>query len=431
MKVDLAFGRSGVVVDLPDGFHYLNLASHSTTPLLDVETELRQALDAPIASAALGDLARGKRSAAIAICDITRPAPNALTLPPLLRCLEQSGIPRDGITIVIATGLHRAATKAEILEICGSEVLSKYNVVNHDACDMAGHVYVGTTQSGTPAYIDQRFISADLHITLGLIEPHLMAGFSGGRKLIAPGLAAQETIKVLHSSKFMRDPLSAEGFIEGNILHRELLEIARLARHDFILDVVLTRDRKLSGIYAGNPEQAHLRGTSYVSQVLLEQLEEPLDGVITSAAGYPLDMTFYQAIKGITAASHVVKPGGRILLIAACEQGAGAPEFREMLSTYPSDREFLRTLLHAPVITDQWQLEKLGLVTMQHRVFFYVPGLPKEYWTSLWGDAFPTLDAALDAFFAGMPAAAKIGVIPDGPYVLAKARPERAPVSAG
>lgn len=420
MKAKLAFGRGVLTVDLPDRFHYLTLDARSAKPLMDARKALDCAIEAPIASPTLKALARGKRSAAISVCDITRPAPNSQTLPPLLHCLEQAGIPRDAITILIATGLHRAATEAEILEICGPEVASRYKVVNHDARDLAAHRYLGTTTSGTPIYIDERFISADLHITIGLIEPHLMAGFSGGRKLVAPGLAAQETIKVLHSPKFMRELRAAEGFIKDNPLHRELVEIARIARHDFMLDVALTRDREIAGIFAGNPVNAHLKGTEFVTRVMLEQLDQPFDGVITSAAGYPLDLTFYQAIKGITAASHIAKPGGQILLIAECAEGAGAPEFQQMLRSFPSRGEFMNKILHAPVTVDQWQLEKLALVTADRGLFFFVPGLPTEYWTSLWGSAFHTLAAALNAFFAGMPEGASIGIIPDGPYVLAK-----------
>jgi nickel-dependent lactate racemase len=420
MQAKLAFGRGVLTFDCPDEFRYLTLDARSAKPLADARTELSCALEAPIASHPLKVLAQRKKSAAIAVCDITRPAPNPQTLPPLLHCLEQAGIPRDAITILIATGLHRAATNSEILEICGPGVASKYEVVNHDARDLASHCYLGTTAAGTPIYIDERFISADLHITLGLIEPHLMAGFSGGRKLVAPGLAAQETIKVLHSPKFMREPRSAEGFIIDNPLHRELLEIARIARHDFLLDVTLTRERAIAGVFAGNPVEAHLKGAEFVTCVMLEQLDKPFDGVITSAAGYPLDLTFYQAIKGITAASHIVKPGGQILLVAECEEGAGASEFREMLRSYRSDSEFMNKILHAPVTVDQWQLEKLALVTANRRVSFFVPGLPMEYWKNLWGPAFHSLTDALNRFFAHMPGGATIGIIPDGPYVLAK-----------
>jgi nickel-dependent lactate racemase len=192
------------------------------------------ALDSPIGASPLEALARGRGSAAISVCDITRPAPNRLVLPPVLSRLERAGIPPERITILIATGLHRPATDSEIREICGDEVAGRYRVVNHNARALAEHRHLGTTASGTPVYIDERFVSAGLHVTLGFIEPHLMLGYSGARKLIAPGLAAQETIKILHSPKFMRDPRAVEGSIEDNPLHRELLEIARMARHDYV-----------------------------------------------------------------------------------------------------------------------------------------------------------------------------------------------------
>ena len=252
MKIELAFGKTGIAAHLPEGFRYRVLEARTATPLPDWQGALDAALDRPIGTLPLAELARGKRSAAISVCDITRPAPNRLTLPPVLRRLEQAGIPREQITILIATGLHRAATDAEIREICGEEIAAAYRVVNHDARNLSSHRHLGVTQSGTPVYIDERFAAADLHITLGFIEPHLMLGYSGGRKLIAPGLAAQETIKVLHSPKFMRDVRAVEGSIEDNPLHRELLEIGRMARHDFMVDVALARDRSIAGVFAGD-----------------------------------------------------------------------------------------------------------------------------------------------------------------------------------
>jgi nickel-dependent lactate racemase len=421
MKIELAFGKIGITANLPLGFRYRVLEARSANPLPDWQGALESALDRPIGVPPLAELARGKRSAAISVCDITRPAPNRLTLPPVLRRLEEAGIPREGITILIATGLHRAATDAEIREICGEEIAAAYRVVNHDARNLSSHRHLGSTQSGTPVYIDERFAAADLHITLGFIEPHLMLGYSGGRKLIAPGLAAQETIKVLHSPKFMRDIRAVEGSIEGNPLHRELLEIARLARHDFIVDVALARDRSIAAVFAGDAELAHRGGVEFVSQVLLQTLEEPVDAVITTSAGYPLDLTYYQCIKGVTAASHIVKPGGSILLVAACTEGAGAPEFARMLGEGMSDWEFLDTIKGAPVTVDQWQLEKLAMVTTRQRLQWYVPGLPPQYHAGLWGESHATIDSAIAALAATLPPDAAIAVIPEGPYVLAKA----------
>lgn len=423
MKVNFAFGRNGLTLDLPEGFEYQVLESRSAAALDDSAAAIATALDAPVGCLPLAELARGKKTAAISVCDITRPAPNREVLPPLLARLEAAGIPRDGITILIATGLHRPATDAEIREICGEETAARYRVVNHHAREISEHRHLGKTASGTPVYVDDRFISADLHITLGFIEPHLMLGYSGGRKLIAPGLAAQETIKVLHSPRFMRDARAAEGSIDDNPLHRELLEIARMARHDFLVDVALGRGaprRPIAAVFAGNPEAAHKKGVEFVSRVMLETLDQPVDAVITTAAGYPLDLTYYQAIKGITAASHIVKDGGKILLLAACQEGVGGPEFARMIKEGLSDSEFMKEIENTPVSVDQWQLEKLAMVTASKKVFYFVPGLPAEYYPLLWGKACASAEEGVRALISDLQPGARVAVIPEGPYVLVR-----------
>ena len=417
VHVDFAFGKKGLTLGLPDGFEYRVLEPRIARPL-DAPMEAIERAVAP-----LGELARGKKSAAISVCDITRPVPNRMTLPPLLAQLEKAGIGRDAVTILIATGLHRPATNAEICEIVGGEVAGSVRVENHYARNLAEHRYLGKTASGTPVYIDQRFVAADLHITLGFIEPHLMLGYSGGRKLIAPGLAAQETIKVLHSSRFMRDPLAHEGSIETNPLHHELLEIARMARHDFLLDVTLGAGkpggRPITGVFAGDPVKAHAEGVEWISNVMLERVGEPVDAVITTAAGYPLDLTFYQAIKGVTAGSHIVRDGGTILLLAECAEGSGAAEFTRMFREM-GDREFMAHIEGRAVEVDQWQLEKLAMVTERLNVLWYVPGVPVDLQGKVWGKSFATAEAARDALFAGLGPEAKVAVIPEGPYVLAQ-----------
>ena len=447
MKTWFAFGKSGLALELPEGFRYQVLEARSAVPLPDSGAAIERALDSPLAGPPLVQLAKGKTSAAISICDITRPAPNRAVLPPLLARLAAAGIARERISILIATGLHRPATETEIREICGERVAGEHPVVNHHARELAEHRYLGDTAAGTPVFIDQRFLSADLHITLGFIEPHLMLGFSGGSKLIAPGLAAEETIKVLHSSRFMRDSRVVEGSIEDNPLHGELLEIARMARHDFLVDVALARGgvvrtpgpppegfgskggfgvrgsyRPIAALFVGEPVAAHRQGMEFVSQVMLETLDEPVDAVITTSAGYPLDLTFYQAVKGITAASHIVKGGGKILLLAECAEGPGGAEFTQLLANHPSDRAFVDEIAGADVVVDQWQLEKLALVTGKAEVLFYIPGLPRQYHASLWGKAYATPEAAVDALTSSLPRGAHIALIPEGPYVLAQVR---------
>jgi len=422
MKVKFAFGRNGIDVALPDGFNYQLIESRTAPALTNAHAAIEAALDNPIGCPPLATLAAGKRSAAISVCDITRPAPNSVTLPPLLRRLHDAGIAKEAITIFIATGLHRPATDDEIQRIVGPEIASTYRVLNHHAREFAQHRSLGATRRGTAVYIDERFMAADLHITLGFIEQHLMLGFSGGRKLIVPGLAAQETIKVIHSPAFIREPLATEGSIAGNPLHAELLEIAAMARHDFMLDVTLTQAREISGVFAGHPHAAHAAGVAFIESTSLETIPEPADAVITSAAGYPLDLTLYQTIKGITAAEHLVKPGAPILLIAECAEGIGSPEFARKLAAFSGCQSYLDQIVGAPVEVDQWQLEKLALTGLQRKIFFFTPGVAPSQTGCFAPQTFSHLDQAIACLLNGLHPGAQIALIPDGPYTFAHAQ---------
>lgn len=422
MKLAVAFGKQGLILTLPDGPHYEVLKARSASPVTDIRRALDAALDAPLGCLPLMELAAGKRSAAISVCDITRPAPNSVTLPPLLDRLHRAGIAPENVTLCIATGLHRAATEEELRTILGPTIAATYKIVNHDARDLERHRFLGATKQGTPVYIDERFMAADLHITLGFIEQHLMLGFSGGRKLVAPGLAAQETIKVLHSPRFMRESKATEGSIRENPLHTELLEIASMARHDFILDVTLTRTREISGVFAGDPVAAHAAGVEFLQNSSIEYLPEYVDAVITTAAGYPLDLTFYQTIKGVTAVQHILKPGGKILILSECAEGVGSPEFAAMLRAYSGPQGFLDRIEEAPVEVDQWQLEKFALVARKHAILFYTPGLTSKDMGALGPRSFSSAETAIANLLSGLPENARIAVIPEGPYAFARVR---------
>lgn len=424
MNVRFAFGRHGIGIDLPDGPRYAVLHVHAAPSLPDPALALEQALDAPIAGPSLLRLATGKKTAAISVCDITRPAPNSITLPPLLACLHQAGLRVEDITIFIATGLHREATPDEIIAILGSDIAARYPVVNHDARREEAHISLGHTGQGTPVHIERRFVEADLHISLGFIEQHLMLGFSGGRKLIAPGLAGQETIKVIHSPRFMREPKATEGFTSDNPLHAELLEIAAMVRHDFILDVTLTQQREISGVFAGEPVAAHAAGVASIKEASLEFLPQAVDAVITSGAGHPLDLTFYQVIKGITAAQHIVKPGGKILVLGECSEGVGSPEFTAMLASFQGCQHYLDQIRDTPVTVDQWQLEKLALVGLKHSILFYTPGISSSQMGALGSCSLGDPNVAIAALLSELPPRAVVAVLPDGPYVYARVKPD-------
>ena len=420
MRVKLEYDKSGVEIELPDRLQATIIGSRFADALTDADAELERAIKNPIGCRPLEELAHGCRSAAISVCDITRPAPNHIVLPPVLAALEHGGIPRSEIRILIATGLHREATDAELEEILGRDIRSKYWVDSHHARNLAEQADLGVTSGGTHAYIDKRFVETDLHITLGFIEPHLMAGFSGGRKLISIGLAGEKTIKRLHSPLYMRDSNAVEGSFPKNPLHQELLEIASKARHDFMVDVALTRERDIAAIFAGDPVKAHETGVEFVRASTLATVDGPVDAVITTSGGYPLDLTFYQAVKGVTAAEHIVKEGGSILLVAACQEGLGGEEFSALMRRSLTSNALLDQLENGQVRVDQWQAEKLAIVARNKNLSFCLPGIAKQDWKYFWGPVFHTPQEALDTLVSNLPDNASVVVIPEGPYVFAK-----------
>jgi len=243
---------------------------------------------------------------------------------------------------------------------------------------------------------------------------------------VAPGLAAQETIKVIHSPRFMREPMATEGSIDDNPLHAELLEIAAMARHDFMLDVTLTQDREISGVFAGEPVKAHAAGAKFLESTSTSPTPALADAVITCAAGYPLDLTFYQTVKGVTAAQHIVKPGGRILVLGECAEGIGSPEFARMLAAYRGHAEFLDEIREGRVEVDQWQLEKLALVGVKNELFFYTPGADAARMGALGSRVFTRLDEAVATTLDGLAADALVMMVPEGPYAFARVMREAA-----
>jgi len=429
MKVQLAFDRKGTTVNIPDELDAQVLRPRFASGLADEDAALAAAIASPIGCPGLKELARGKRSAAISVCDITRPAPNKTVLPHVIRALQAGGIATSEITILIATGLHREATAEELEEIVGEDILKQHPVHSHRAKEIDEQVFLGETATGTQAFVDARFVEADLRITLGFIEPHLMAGFSGGRKLISIGLAGERTIKRLHSPLYMRDPKATEGSFPDNPLHRELLEIAAMAGHHFMVDVALTDKRAIAAVFAGEPVSAHAQGVEFVRQSTLASIDQPADAVITTSGGYPLDLTFYQAVKGLTAAAHIVRDGGEILLAAACNEGLGGPEFSQLVRESDDSSALLDALSQRSVRVDQWQAEKLAMVAQRAKLSFCVPGLSASDRSNLWGPSHTDAQAAVDGMMGRLQEGARVVVIPEGPYVFSQLGDHQAPLA--
>ncbi len=419
MRVRLDYGRQGLEVELPDENVVGPLAIQPVPPLEDPASALSAALAKPIGTPPLAELARGRESACILICDITRPVPNELILSQVLPTLEQAGIPRERILILIATGLHRPNLGDELIELVGPRIAAEYRIENHDGRRLEEHVHLGRSPRGVPVWIDRRYVEADLKIATGLIEPHLMAGYSGGRKLICPGIAALETVKVWHGPDFLEHPRADYGLLEGNPVHEENTAIARLAGCDFIVNVTIDAQRRVTSIHAGDLEAAFLDGVAFVENVVKARVDKPCEIVVTSSAGYPLDTTFYQAIKGLTGALPIVKEGGTIILAASLSEGVGSPEFRRLFEENDSLEQFMQRILGKEYfVLDQWQLEELAKVCRKARVRIVSDGLPAETLNGLFVESAASVEQAVAESLAEYGPDARIAVIPKGPYVL-------------
>jgi nickel-dependent lactate racemase len=421
MRVRLEYGRSGLNVDVPDGLNARTLAYKQAIPLPDPHAAVRDVLLQPVGTAPLAQLARGRRDACILICDITRPVPNELILKPILGVLEASGIPRERILILIATGLHRPNVGEELAEIVGSHIAEQYRIENHNGQALAEHTYLGQSPRGVPMWIDSRYVRADLKITVGLIEPHLMAGFSGGRKLICPGISALETVKVWHGPTFLEHPRADCGILDGNPVHEENTWIARRAGCDFIVNVVIDAQRRPLKFVAGDMEAAFLEGVKFCRSVVVDAVPEPVDIVVTSCAGYPLDTTFYQAIKGLTGALPIVKQGGTIIMAASLSEGIGSPQFQQLFRENSDLEGFVQRILGRDYfVMDQWQLEELAKVCRKAKVKIISDGLPRSTIDKLFVQSAETVERALADSLAEYGRSATVAIIPKGPYVLAQ-----------
>ncbi|MBN2477523.1 MAG: nickel-dependent lactate racemase [Pirellulales bacterium] len=421
MRVHLEYGRTGLQVELPEKHVVKCLGYRPCEPLPDPEAAVVERLGRPTGAAPLAELAQGRRNACVVISDVTRPVPNQLLLPPILSTLEAAGIAREQILILVATGMHRPNLGDELVEMVGRSTVASYRIENHDGRDLSSHAYLGNSPRGVPTWVDRRYVEADLKITTGLIEPHFMAGFSGGRKLICPGLAALETIRVWHGPDFLEHPNARNGCLRENPVHEENTWIGRRAGCDFIVNVVIDARRRVLAVVAGDMEAAFAEGVVLARRPVTDTLAAPVDIVVTTSAGYPLDTTFYQSIKGMVAALPILKPGGTIILAAGMSEGIGSPEFQRLFEENASPQAFMDRILHSDYfVLDQWQLEELAKVLRQAKVKVVTDGLAPETLRRLFVEPAESVETAVAEALAEHGSEATMAVIPDGPYVMAE-----------
>ena len=427
MRIELSYGKKGLAVDLPDDLE-VEVIRKPAMPVIDHPGEaVREALARPVGAPPLAETARGRRSACILICDVTRPVPNGLFLRPMIETLIGAGVPKDGITVLVATGLHRPNEGDELAEIVGDPwVIEEIRCLNHFARDDAMHVDLGVTPGRkVPVRLDRRFVEADLRIATGLVEPHFMAGYSGGRKVIAPGVAHKDTITTFHSARFMEDPKAANCVLEGNPLHEEQLAIVEMLGGAYALNTVIDEHRQLSFVNFGEIVQSHLQAVAHIDAYARVPVHRKFQTVVTTAAGYPLDKTYYQTVKGMVGPMDIMADGADLIIASECSEGMGSSEFidAQRRLVHGGAGRFLEEILEKRFADiDEWQTEMQLKPMRLGRVKLFSDGLDEA------GRALTGVELVASVGDAIRESVARSGekqvaIIPEGPYVVPSYQP--------
>lgn len=421
MELTLRYGKQDLAVRLPEDnvaeVLHLNEVPTLPNPLVAAHKACANPLGAP----PLSELAQGRKNACVVISDITRPVPNKLLLAPILEALQAAGLDPERILILVATGLHRAATTEELREMLGEEIIGGgYRIHSHIARDRDSHRHLGRTSRGTEVWIDRRYLEADLRILVSLVEPHVFAGYSGGRKAICPGLSSTETILGFHSPAIIEAPRAVAGNTADNVGDQEAYAVAELAgRADFTMNCTLNEQRELTGIFAGDFFQAPLAATELAEKQCKVIIEAPVDIAVTSNAGYPLDLTFYQSIKGISAAAAIVKAGGAIIIAQENGEGIGNAEFTALMLEVDNPHQFVQKALETGQNQiDQWGLHQLEKRLRNHKIYNYSSGIAPETQKQLFVEPISSVEEGVARALAEYGSQATIAVIPEGPYVM-------------
>lgn len=420
--VGLLYGKGLLEVTPPDSAEVTVVRKPELPKLNDPSAAIRQALEQPVGSAPLSVLAQGRTSACIVICDITRPVPNHLFLRPMVETMVAAGIALESITILVANGLHREGDAEEIAELVGDPWVSEnVRVEGHRACDRASLVDLGVTPTrATPVVINRWLVDADLRIVTGLVEPHFMAGWSGGRKVVSPGVAGEDTIRTFHSARFMEDPLAVQCNLAGNPLHEEQLEIVRAVGELYALNTVIDEDRDLSFVSFGDIEASHLAAVDFVAPYASVDVPRRFHTVVTSAAGYPLDKTYYQTVKGMVTPLDILAPGGTLIIASQCSEGIGSSHFRacqERLVDLGATEFLASVQAKALADIDEWQSEMLLKPMRIGRIQLYATGLSHDDLGITGAEPITSVDHAIADSMARHHDNA-VAIIPEGPYVV-------------
>ncbi|WP_145741944.1 nickel-dependent lactate racemase [Saccharopolyspora dendranthemae] len=418
VSVELAYGRTGLTVELPsDRTTVVAPAQPAAAP--DAAAALRDALAEPVAGPPLRERVRPGQRIAVSICDATRPQPREAMVRALLAELEGIAGP-DDFTLLVATGTHRGNTDEELRGMLGDELVDTLRIINHDARDPEVLRPVGTFGDGVQVLLNRHWVEADVRITTGFVEPHFFAGFSGGPKLVAPGLAGLDTVLTLHDAARIASERATWAVCEGNPVHDDVRAIAAGTGVDFAFDVVLDREQRIVEAFGGDLLPMHAAAREVVRELSMQPVPQRYDVVVTTNSGYPLDQNVYQAVKGMSAAATVVKPGGLIICAAECSDGfPDHGSFREVLASEPTPEALLRAISgRAEPVPDQWQVQILARVLTTARVGVHTTELTDEQLRTAHLYRVDDITTAVADELAARGPEARVCVLPEGPQTI-------------
>src|SRR5215212_7022695 len=412
-QVSLAYGHSRLPVEVPEDAAVVTPVP--TAAAADVPAELRRALREPVAGPPLRDRVRRGQTVAVSACDVTRAQPREAMLTVLLEELDGI-VDVDDVVILVATGTHRANTEAELRAMFGDAIVDSVRIVNHDSRAADTHRFVGTFGAGVPVSLNALWVDADVRLTTGFVEPHFFAGFSGGPKMVAPGLASLDTVLVLHDAKRIGSPRATWGVTVGNPVHDDVRAIAEATGVTYAFDVILNQDQQVIEAFGGDVLPMHATAIESARRVAMAPVEEPFDVVVTSGAGHPLDQNLYQSVKGMSAAHQVVRPGGTIICAAEC--GDGFPDhgsYREVLTSATSPQALVDLIAaREKTVPDQWQVQIQARIQSTSRVIMHNARLTPEELAEAHLGATDDISATVAEQVSAVGRGARVCVLPEG-----------------
>lgn len=421
MEIKIPYGKTFQTLNIEEGFELLESKIQELEAGADGGAIVRAAMDSPIGSPKLRELAAGKKNAVLIISDHTRPVPSKDIVPFMLEELR-AGNPDIEITMLVATGCHRGTTPEELVHKLGEDIASREHIAVHD-CDSSPLTDLGPLPSGARLVVNSLVANADLVVSEGFIEPHFFAGYSGGRKSILPGVCSRVTVLGNHCADFIDDPKARMGVIDGNPINRDMERAARMAKLAYIVNVVVNEAHEVVAAFAGDPIEAHHAGCAYLARYCEVEQKQKADIVITSNGGAPLDQNAYQAVKGLTTAADAAADGAALIICAECADGIGGDSFYKALSECAGPTELLEEIRRVPMdetVPDQWQYQILARILEKHHVYFVARKEMEEAVNAMKMEYAPSLEEAYARARALKGASARVAVIPNGVSLIIK-----------